>query len=64
MSDFHGLHRQMRVPSGDILVHAGDLTRHGDPDELIVLNAWLSEVPHRHKIVIGGNHDWCFMEGA
>lgn len=52
------------MPAGDILVHAGDLTRHGDLDELVDLNAWLGELPHRHKIVIAGNHDWCFMEGA
>lgn len=25
-------------------------------------NKWLGELPHRHKIVISGNHDWCFQK--
>lgn len=64
LSDTHGLHRQVRVPPGDILVHAGDVTRHGELGELVDLNAWLGELPHRHKILIAGNHDRCFEEGA
>lgn len=64
LSDTHGLHREVEVPPGDIMVHAGDLTRHGDLHELVDLNAWLGELPHRHKLLIAGNHDWCFEEGA
>jgi Icc-related predicted phosphoesterase len=26
------------------------------------LNEWLGALPHRHKIVIAGNHDWAFQE--
>lgn len=64
LSDTHGLHRHLQVPPGDILVHAGDLTRYGDRDELVDLNAWLGELPHRHKLLVAGNHDWCFEEDA
>jgi predicted phosphohydrolase len=64
LSDTHGLHRHVQVPPGDILVHAGDLTRHGDRDALVDLNAWLGELPHRHKLLVAGNHDWCFEEDA
>ena len=60
ISDTHGLHRQIRVPDGDILVHAGDLTGHGRLEQLVDLNDWLGELPHRHKIIIAGNHDFCF----
>lgn len=58
LSDTHSLHRQVIVPPGDVLIHAGDLTRHGGLDELRDLNAWLGELPHPHKLVIAGNHDW------
>lgn len=59
ISDTHGLHRAVAVPPGDVLVHAGDLTRHGTLDELNDLNEWLGELPHRVKVVIAGNHDFC-----
>ena len=26
----------------------------------VCVSAWLARQPHRHKIVIAGNHDWCF----
>ncbi|OKP11708.1 hypothetical protein PENSUB_2780 [Penicillium subrubescens] len=42
---------------GDILIHAGDLTAKGTFDEIQAQLRWLSSQPHRHKIVIAGNHD-------
>jgi predicted phosphodiesterase len=61
IADTHGLHRQLVVPAGDVLVHAGDVTRHGELDELHDFNAWLGEQPHPYKLIIGGNHDWCLQ---
>lgn len=58
LSDTHGLHRQIAVPHGDVLILAGDLTRHGQPDELPDLNDWLGTLPHAHKLLIAGNHDF------
>jgi len=26
------------------------------------VSAWIRRLPHEHKLVIAGNHDWCFME--
>jgi 3',5'-cyclic AMP phosphodiesterase CpdA len=46
ISDTHGHHRELSVPAGDLLVHAGDLTRKGELDELRNLNAWLGTLPH------------------
>jgi predicted phosphohydrolase len=60
ISDTHGLHDQVDVPPGDILIHAGDLTRTGDLDDVVLFSDWLGQLPHRHKIVIAGNHDWAF----
>jgi predicted MPP superfamily phosphohydrolase len=45
------------VPNGDILLHAGDLTNKGVFKELQAQLTWLNTLPHKHKIVIGGNHD-------
>ena len=32
ISDTHGLHRQLDVPAGDLLIHAGDFTLNSKPD--------------------------------
>ena len=61
IGDTHGLHRQVAIPDGDLLVHAGDLTRGGNLDELPDFVDWIDSLPHTHKIVIAGNHDWCFQ---
>jgi len=37
ISDTHGLHGQMQVPEGDILVHAGDMTNVGRINEVAAL---------------------------
>jgi predicted phosphohydrolase len=49
------------LPDGDVFVHAGDLVRAGTLDELAGVAAWIRALPHRHKIVVAGNHDWCFV---
>ena len=58
ISDTHAQHRRVDIPDGDVLVHAGDITRRGGLDDLADFNAWLGTLPHRHKVVIAGNHDW------
>jgi len=60
ISDTHAQHRALEVPEGDILVHAGDLTKMGELDSVADFNEWLGSLPHPHKIVIAGNHDFCF----
>ena len=32
ISDTHGLHRQLDVPNGDMLIHAGDFTMNSKPN--------------------------------
>lgn len=59
ISDTHGRHEQLRVPDGDVLVHAGDLLMKGTLDELRDAAAWLGRQPHTHKLLVGGNHDFC-----
>jgi Icc-related predicted phosphoesterase len=62
ISDTHDLHNYIDIPDGDILVHAGDLTNRGNLCELPSFNKFLGKLPHKHKIVIAGNHDWCFQD--
>jgi Icc-related predicted phosphoesterase len=60
ISDTHGFFEAIDVPAGDILVHAGDLTHHGEIAEVERFNDFLRTLPHPTKIVIAGNHDFCF----
>lgn len=63
ISDTHSLHRAIpNIPDGDVLIHAGDSLGQGTLDNIEDLNDWLGSLPHRHKIVIAGNHDWAFQE--
>lgn len=63
ISDTHSLHRHIpHVPAGDVLIHAGDCLGAGTLDNVKDLNDWLGTLPHQHKIVIAGNHDWVFQE--
>jgi Icc-related predicted phosphoesterase len=60
ISDTHGFHQSVDIPEGDILIHAGDLTHHGEIEEVVKLNDFLGTLPHPKKIIIAGNHDFCF----
>lgn len=60
IADTHLFTDELEVPPGDVLVHAGDLCRGGTLDELREALAWLAEQPHRHKVLVAGNHDWAF----
>jgi len=61
LSDTHTFHDDIDVPDGDILIHAGDFTIAGEVREIAAFNHWLGTLPHKHKIVIAGNHDWLFQ---
>ncbi|MDI3286077.1 metallophosphatase domain-containing protein [Polyangium sp. 15x6] len=61
VADTHLYHTQLVVPRGDVFVHAGDLCRFGDLDELAEAAAWIRSLPHRYKVVVAGNHDWAFV---
>lgn len=59
VSDTH-LQHNFTVPDGDVLLHAGDATWDGTPEEIQEFSAWLGRLPHKHKVFIAGNHDWGF----
>ncbi|XP_053952871.1 metallophosphoesterase domain-containing protein 1 [Anastrepha ludens] len=62
MSDTHSLTSYLRfdIPTGDIFIHAGDFTKCGKREEVIEFNNWISTLPHKHKLVIAGNHELSF----
>ncbi|EQK99589.1 phosphoesterase [Ophiocordyceps sinensis CO18] len=55
ISDTHN--RQPKVPLGDVLIHAGDLTENGSFQEMQDGLTWLSSQPHPYKVFVAGNHD-------
>jgi hypothetical protein len=61
VADTHLFHAELVVPDGDVFVHAGDLCRGGDLDELREAADWIAGLPHRHKVIVAGNHDWAFV---
>jgi predicted phosphodiesterase len=62
MADTHLRHEGLRVPDGDVLVHAGDLLAHGSLDELARAADWLRNFPHPVKVVVAGNHEICLQK--
>jgi Icc-related predicted phosphoesterase len=60
ISDTHNFHSKIDVPDGDVLIIAGDVCVHGSVYELAAVNEFLGSLPHRHKLLVAGNHDWCF----
>jgi predicted phosphodiesterase len=62
LSDTHNRHDQLRIPDGDLLIHAGDATMHGTAEEVAAFDTWLAAQPHRHKLLVAGNHDFLFQQ--
>ena len=59
ISDTHELHREVNIPPGDLLIHAGDFTMNSmSAEKLIDFNEWLGDLPHALRVVIPGNHDF------
>jgi Icc-related predicted phosphoesterase len=61
ISDLHGY--QPELKGGDLLIIAGDLTARDKKEEYEKFLFWLSNLPHRYKIVIAGNHDGLIEKG-
>lgn len=57
ISDTHTLHNTVDVPDGDLLIHAGDFCGYGTLPEMQAFNEWIGTLPHKHKVVVAGNHD-------
>ena len=59
ISDTHGLHQKLDLEEGDVLIHGGDFTMRGYPNEVPDFAKWFGKQPFKHKILVPGNHDLC-----
>lgn len=48
VSDTHS--RKYPIPSGDVFIHAGDLTGYGAPSEVLEVVRWIQSQPHTVKV--------------
>lgn len=62
ISDTHTQHDYLDLPGGDILVHTGDISYFGQPQEVYPFIDWMSKQDYTHKIFIAGNHDLGFED--
>ncbi len=60
ISDTHGRHHDVQLPSGDMLIHAGDVSAGGTESQIKDFLRWFSEQDFKYKIFIAGNHDFLF----
>lgn len=58
ISDTHGNHNQVKLGSGDLLIHAGDFLTYSNEDTLRDFAEWIKEQDYAYKVVCAGNHDW------
>lgn len=65
ISDTHETHGRLSIPAGDVLIHCGDVlmlnrlyTVESSDAKLRQFNNWMSALPHKEKVVVGGNHDF------
>ncbi|TGO47652.1 hypothetical protein BOTNAR_0513g00060 [Botryotinia narcissicola] len=59
VSDTHNgvANGSFKLPPGDVLIHAGDLTNQGNYAELEKSIKWIEDADFEAKIIIAGNHD-------
>lgn len=49
--DTHNDHRDLQLPTGDVLIHAGDFTQYGKEEHARDFNAWLGD-PRRKMMIV------------
>ncbi|XP_002166072.3 metallophosphoesterase domain-containing protein 1 isoform X1 [Hydra vulgaris] len=62
ISDTHNKTKQLDLPEGDVLIHAGDFSNVGKVEEIDHFNEFLNQHKNKYKhiIVISGNHELSF----
>ncbi|WP_333875761.1 metallophosphatase domain-containing protein [Methylobacter sp.] len=64
LSDTHFPPQALQVPEGDVLIVAGDVCLRGHDYELELFDRFLGRLPHRHKLLVAGNHDWVLADAG
>ncbi len=62
ISDTHGKHRALKLPKGDVVIHAGDFCYFGNEQHVYDFIKWYKALDYQTKILIGGNHDFFAAE--
>ena len=57
ISDTHGCHRQLKLPTGDVLLHSGDVCNQGNVEHVEDFIDWFDSLEYKYKIFLRGNHD-------
>lgn len=57
ISDTHNKHDSITIPECDILIHAGDATFGGQPNELRDFAEWMNEQEAGRIVYVPGNHE-------
>ena len=60
IADTHGKHHQLNINSGDVLIHAGDISMKGEESDVVDFLEWFDKQHFKYKILIAGNHDFYF----
>lgn len=60
ISDTHN--QTPKLPAGDVLIHAGDLTNQGNISELRKIVAWLEKADFEAKLVVAGTGPLCRLQ--
>ncbi len=63
VADTHCHHRELVIPECDILIHCGDYCSFEREDGRLLadVDRWFAEVPAKHVLCIGGNHDFALQ---
>jgi Calcineurin-like phosphoesterase len=67
VSDTHNqspLTGAFKLPKGDVLIHAGDLTKQGNLSELRRQVEWIEKADFEVKIVIAGSHSTLSLQSS
>jgi Icc-related predicted phosphoesterase len=62
ISDTHNHQKRIKLPEGDIIIHAGDATSRGYKHEVIEFLKWYGSLDYQENIFIPGNHDFLFQD--
>lgn len=60
ISNTNGQHHKLCLPKGNVLIHAGDVSRCGKETEVIEFLDWFAQQDFKHKILIAGNGEFYF----
>lgn len=65
ISDTHLFHEdsgisEVVLPPADMLIHSGDASFEGTPEEMHRFWEWFGKLPYKHKVFVAGNHDTIF----